>query len=146
MYLGEAFGVAAQLYPAPGPARGEAMKWITWTSVTLHEAANRLSAARPSESAGAVQPGSPDWVPPAQRSAATLHKAQADVTACLHIVNAALEGKPFLLGNYSLADTHLQGIIGWITSMDVDLSAHPNVSAWHARCSQRPALAALADA
>ncbi len=26
MYLGEAFGVEAGLYPAPGPKRGEAMK------------------------------------------------------------------------------------------------------------------------
>ncbi|KAI9880154.1 MAG: hypothetical protein M1823_006761, partial [Watsoniomyces obsoletus] len=30
MYLGELFGVDAELYPAPGPKRGEAMKWIVW--------------------------------------------------------------------------------------------------------------------
>ena len=35
MYLGETFGIKAKLYPAPGPKRGEAMKWITWSNVTL---------------------------------------------------------------------------------------------------------------
>src|SRR5687768_326574 len=30
MYLGETFGVDKGLYPAAGPKRGEAMKWITW--------------------------------------------------------------------------------------------------------------------
>src|ERR1043165_2347013 len=30
MYLGEMFGVEKNLYPAPGPKRGEAMKWVTW--------------------------------------------------------------------------------------------------------------------
>src|SRR2546423_2806232 len=42
MYLGEQFGVAKKLYPEPGPRRGEAMKWIVWTNVTLAEAFGRI--------------------------------------------------------------------------------------------------------
>src|SRR5436190_9546772 len=38
MYLGEQFGVAKGLWPAAGPKRGEAMKWVAWTNVTLGEA------------------------------------------------------------------------------------------------------------
>ena len=38
MYLGEVFGVDAKLYPAPGPKRGAAMKWIVWGNVSLGEA------------------------------------------------------------------------------------------------------------
>ncbi|HNN94371.1 MAG TPA: glutathione S-transferase, partial [Pseudomonadota bacterium] len=34
IYLGETFGVEKGLYPPPGPARGEVMKWIVWTNVT----------------------------------------------------------------------------------------------------------------
>ena len=41
MYLGEVFGVGKNLYPAPGPKRGEAMKWITWANVTLGDAVGR---------------------------------------------------------------------------------------------------------
>ena len=50
MYLGEIFGVDAKLYPAPGPKRGEAMKWIAWSNVTLVEPASRLSALLPTSS------------------------------------------------------------------------------------------------
>src|ERR1043165_7636723 len=41
MYLGEQFGVDKKLYPAPGPRRGEAMKWIAWTNVAIGEAMYR---------------------------------------------------------------------------------------------------------
>src|SRR5687767_14895791 len=37
IYLGETFGVERKLWPAPGPKRGEAMKWVAWSSVTLAE-------------------------------------------------------------------------------------------------------------
>jgi glutathione S-transferase len=52
MYLGEVFGVDANLYPAAGPKRGEAMKWIAWGNVTLAEPASRLFASLPSEMQG----------------------------------------------------------------------------------------------
>src|SRR5262245_46499620 len=35
IYLGEAFGVDKGLFPAPGPERGAAMKWIVWCNVSL---------------------------------------------------------------------------------------------------------------
>lgn len=141
MYLGETFGVEAGLYPGPGPARGEAMKWITWSNVTLAEAGGRLSASLPSGSTGAVEAGSRDWVPAEQRSARALERARADLAVCLRILDDALEGRSFLLGSYSLADTHLQGFVGWLGTMDPELERFPNVTGWMARCSERPALA-----
>ena len=53
MYLGEVFGVDAGLYPAPGPRRGEAMKWIAWANVMLAEAGAAISprTARPAPDA-----------------------------------------------------------------------------------------------
>ena len=53
IYLGETFGANRKgahgeeleaLYPSPGPARGEAMKWIVWANVSLAEAWSRLAA------------------------------------------------------------------------------------------------------
>ena len=143
MYLGEIFGVDAKLYPAPGPKRGEAMKWITWSNVTLAEAGGRLAASLPTGSEGAVQSDSLDWVPPEQRSAIALEKANADLAICLKILDGGLEGKSFLLGDYSLADTHLQGFVSWLRMMEVDLTPFPNVMEWLKRCSERPALAKL---
>jgi len=143
MYLGEVFGVDAKLYPAPGLKRGEAMKWIAWGNVTLAEAASRLSASLPTNSEGAVQSNSQDWVPTEQRSAIAAEKAKADIALCLRILDGGLEGKSFLLGDYSLADTHLQGIVGWIGTMEVDLTQFPNVIGWLKRCSERPAIAKL---
>ena len=42
IYLGETFGVDAGLYPAPGPERGRALKWLVWTNVSLGEAVLRF--------------------------------------------------------------------------------------------------------
>jgi glutathione S-transferase len=145
MYLGEVFGVAAQLYPPLGTQRGEAMKWIVWGNVTLAEAGGRLSALLPSDSDGGVVPNSKDWIPPEQRSTLALAKAQADLVSCLGILDRALAGKSFLLGDYSLVDTHLQGFVGWIGSMDVALEPFPNVMGWLGRCCARPAIAKLME-
>ncbi|WP_331001362.1 glutathione S-transferase family protein [Nostoc sp. WHI] len=73
-----------------------------------------------------------------------VQKAKADLAVCLRILDGGLEGKSFLIGDYSLADRHLQGIVGWIGTMEVDLMLFPNVTAWLKRCGERPALANLA--
>jgi glutathione S-transferase len=129
MYLGETFGVDAKIYPAPGPKRGEAMKWIVWANVTLAEAATRLMMH------------TAEWVPEAQRSASAAEAARTDVAARLGILDHALTGKAYLLGDYTLADTHLQAVVHWITMLKVDMAALGNVRAWLVRCSARPALA-----
>jgi glutathione S-transferase len=143
MYLGEIFGVDAGLYPAPGPGRGDAMKWIVWCNVNLAEAGGRLAASLPSDSEGAVQANSVDWVPPDQRSASAADRARSDLAGCLTILERALAGRPFLLGDYSLADTHLLGFVGWLGAMDVDMAPFLGVVQWLERCSERPALATL---
>ncbi|MFM2302623.1 MAG: hypothetical protein RLZZ135_26 [Cyanobacteriota bacterium] len=58
-------------------------------------------------------------------------------------LDSALDGKFFLLGNYSLVDTHLQGFVGWIGSMEIDLNQFPNITGWLGRCYERPALAKM---
>jgi glutathione S-transferase len=141
MYLGEVFGVDAKLYPAPGPKRGEAMKWIVWSSVTLAEAASRLFASLPPEKQGDVETNSQEKVAPEMKSAIAMEKAKADLADCLRILNGGLEGRSFLIGDYSLADTHLHSMVGWISSMEVDLTPFPNVTGWLKRCYDRPAIA-----
>ena len=141
MYLGDLFGVQANLYPAPGPKRGEAMKWITWSNVRLADAAGRLSAALPAGSEGGVEVA----VSAEQRTAEALATAQKDIAECLRILNDALSDKQFLLGAYTLADTHVQGFVAWLGMMGTELGSYANISGWLARCAERPAVAKMMD-
>jgi glutathione S-transferase len=143
MYLGEVFGVDKKLYPTPGPKRGEAMKWIAWSNVTFAEPASRLFASLPPEMQGDAETNSQEKVAPEMKSAVAMEKAKADLIDCLRILNGGLEGRAFLIGDYSLADTHLQGIVGWIGSMDIDLTPFPNVTGWLKCCYKRPAIEKL---
>lgn len=143
MYLGELFGVDAKLYSAPGPQRGEAMKWIAWSNVNLAEAAGRLFASLPPEKQGDPATNAIEEVTPEQKSEIAMAKAKADLTDYLKILNMGLEGRSFLIGEYSLADTHIQGIVGWTEMLDFDLTPFTNVTGWLQRCYQRPAIAKL---
>ena len=143
LYLGEVFGVETHLYPPPGLKRGEAMKWIVWSNVTVAEAASRLFMSLPPEKQGSPETNAQEKVTPDMQGTIAMERAKVDLANCLRILNGGLEGRSFLIGDYSLADTHLQGIIGWIGSMEVDLTPFPNVTEWLKRCYDRPAIAKL---
>ena len=126
MYLGETFGVEKKLWPAPGPKRGQAMMWVAWTNVTLGEAVYRRGHA------------SGQWGPEPKNEKA-FDTATTDIAKLLGILDTQLAGKQFLLGDYSLADTHLHSICDWLTHMKIDLAPFANIASWSERCKQRPA-------
>ena len=126
MYLGETFGVEKKLWPAPGPHRGEAMMWVAWTNVTLGEAVYRRGHA------------SGQWGPEPKNEKA-FDTANADIAKLLGILDTELAGKQFLLGDYSLADTHLHSICDWLHHMKIDLAPFAHIATWSERCKQRPA-------
>ena len=120
IYLAELYGEARGLYPASGPKRGEAMKWIVWTNVTFASAASRMFAGNEGS-----------------------EKGKEDVERCLAILNEALEGREFLLQDgYSLADTHLSVLPRYLKARSFGLDGYPNVKAWEERVAERPALKA----
>jgi glutathione S-transferase len=127
MYLGETFGVERGLYPAPGLARGEAMKWIVWSNVTLGDAVGRYGRNTMS------------WVPDDQKNAKAGEAALQDIASCLRILDGALAGKQFLVGSYTLADAHVGSFCDWLRMMKIDFTATPNLNAWTERCHARPA-------
>jgi glutathione S-transferase len=133
LYLGETFGVEKKLFPAPGPKRGEAMKWIVWTNVSLGEAVRQWSRH------------SMDWAPADQRNAKAGEASHKDMLDHLRILDDALKGKQFLLGEYSLVDAHVNCFLDWLRMMHVDLGAFPEIVAWGQRCSARPAYARFAE-
>lgn len=143
LYLGDLYGVERGLYPPQGPQRGAAMKWVVWGNMCLADAAGKLSAAVPEGAEGGVQVGSVDYVAPEHRDPNALEKATASVHAALAILDNALSKQDYLIGEYSLADTHIWGFVGWIEGMGIDMQPFNHVTAWAEKCGQRPALAAL---
>lgn len=121
------------------------MKWIAWSNVNFAEAAGRLFASLPPEMQGdpATNALELEKVTSEQKNAIAMAKAKADLADCLRILDIGLEGRSFLIGDYSLADTHLQGIVGWTEMLDFDLTPFANVTGWLQRFYQCPAIAKL---
>ncbi len=137
MHLGEAFGQERGLYPAPGLKRAHTMKWIVWGSATLAEAAGRFSSSLPPEQAGAVQSGSVDFDASSVDHGVVRARAVTDLQDLLGILAGALADQPFLVDDFSIADIHVGGIVGWIAMMEPRFAAHPNVQVWLARCAAK---------
>lgn len=127
MYLGELFGADRKLYPAPGPKRGEAMKWIVWANVTVGDAVGRFAR------------NALEWGPADERNAKAGEAGKKAMHECLRILDEALEGRSFLVGDYTLADTHVNSMTDWLRHMKIDMAAYPRLNAWSERCASRPA-------
>ena len=139
MYLGETFGVDLGLYPAPGPRRGEAMKWMVWANATLAVSVGRLSEAMPVGSPGAVEHGSAD-VKDGGNKDRMMAAAKKHIERDLSVLNGALKDRDYLLGEYSLADTHMYTFVRWMGFMGITLEKHENIENWKNRMGERPAL------
>lgn len=130
LYLGETFGVEKGLYPPPGPRRGEVMKWVVWTNVSLGDALGRFARNLGS------------WAPEDERNAKAGAAAKAEVEGLLKILDEALDGKEYLVGNsFSIADLHLSSWMDYVRMMNIDISGYARVTAWLTRCTARPACA-----
>jgi glutathione S-transferase len=128
LYLGETYGVAKTLWPAPGLHRAEAMKWVMWGAVTVTQSAYRYG-----QNTG-------PWTPADQQNAKAAEAAKQEIQDHLAILNNALAGKNYLVANeYTLADAHLNSLLTWLRFMKHDFSKYTNVNAWSERCMARPA-------
>lgn len=134
IYLGETFGTDKNLWPAAGPKRGEAMKWVVWANVTLGDAIYRWMR------------NTKDWVPADERNAKAGETAKKDLGECLDILDDALAGRSYLLGDFTLTDAHVSSFMEWLHHAQFDASRWKNVDAWAKRCSSRPAAKKLAAA
>jgi len=128
IYLGETFGAEKGLWPAQGPKRGEAMKWICWSNVTLGDAVYRWMR------------NTSDWAPADEKNEKAGEGGKRDIAACLKIVDDALAKSQYLVGDsYTLADTHVHSHLDWVRHLKIDFTPYKNLNAWAERCSSRPA-------
>lgn len=126
IYLGETFGVEKGLYPKPGPARGNALKWLVWANVTLGEAMTRWMRETKGEAS--------------LRETPAAAQIRGDVDRLLGMLEDELGDNEYLLGaNVSLVDFHLVSMLHWMLHVGIDLASFPKVRAWVDRCSARPA-------
>lgn len=131
IYLGETFGVSKGLYPAPGPQRGEVMKWIVWTNVTLGEALSRVGRN--------LGP----WAPEEERNVKAGLRAKQDIAELLQILDAQLQGRHYVAGDsLTIADLHMSSWMEYVRMMQIDLTPYQNVQSWMTRCTSRPTYAA----
>lgn len=131
LHLGETFGVGKNLFPGPGLQRAEAFKWLVWANVSLGEALSRH------------QHNTSPRIPADRHNARAAEVARADVEKHLDVLDAALEGRTWLVGSaFSLVDVHLASWVGFLGFCGFDSKRWPSLDAWAKRCTARPGYAA----
>ena len=113
------------LYPASLEGEAEAWKWSLWAVQEVDRGVNiwSLHAVR---------------LPPEDRDPQKLAEALKVIDAPFKVLNGALAGRRYLLGNeFTVADLNVTAVIS--RAIDMDLSALPHLGAWLKRCLERPA-------
>lgn len=130
LYLGERYGVDKRLYPAEGTReRLEALKWMCWTSVSLHDALSRFLR------------NASERFPAEERNPKAAESAKKELETMLGILERHLAGKPYVLGNdFSLADVSMAAFMPFLGRLGVDFGPFKEINAWVGRCTSRPAL------
>ena len=126
LYLAKKHGLG-RLYPAE--AQAEALVW-QWTFWGLNELEKPLTTCLFER---AIKPED-------QRDAAAAEKAEADLQAPLAVLDRALAGRDWLLGDgFTVADINLAAIAALAKPARVGLDGHPNVARWLSAALARPA-------
>jgi glutathione S-transferase len=129
LYLAEKYGKG--LMPSAPDERAHVYQWSIWAIATLepHLAAVFLNRVR---------------LPEKERNAAAADAAAAKAAEYLQILDEALKGKQYLVGNgFTIADVNVGHMAAWANMIGVDLARTPNVLRWFASITARPAFARL---
>ena len=115
------------LAPRDDAENGLALQWSFWAAGVVEPQAfaalkNRALAAE------------------SDRDAAAADQAEAALTAPLAVLDGALAGRDYLLGDrFTVADLNLASVLSWAKMAKVDMTGQDDVSAWLRRCLSRPA-------
>ena len=78
--------------------------------------------------------------PADQRDEKAAQKAADALKAPLKVLDDALKGREYLLGNtFTIADLNVASVLSWAPMMRLDLSATPTAAAWLQKCLGREA-------
>ncbi len=80
------------------------------------------------------------FVPKERRDNQVIEKATAKIPGLLKVLNDALEGKNYLVGdNFTLADLNVASIAAVCSEIKFDLTAYKNIQTWLTQISERSA-------
>jgi glutathione S-transferase len=117
------------LWPKTMEDEGRAFQWSLWAVTELEEPI--LTALRHRV-----------LYPEAQRDAQQAEAAAQRFAGPLKILDGALAGKSYLLGDaFTVADLNVAGVLMLAGPAKLDTSSAANAQAWLGRCTSRPALA-----
>jgi glutathione S-transferase len=114
-----------RLYPTTLEGEAKVWQWSLWAANEVERAANiwSLHAVR---------------LPPADRDPQTLANALAILAAPFRVLDGALGGSPYLLGDaFTVANLNVAAVIS--RTVDMDLAATPRLAQWLKGCLDRPA-------
>ncbi|MCO6419031.1 glutathione S-transferase family protein [Siccirubricoccus sp. KC 17139] len=111
-------------YPEAPEARADVERWMDWTLASLNDPMRIIFWAL-------VR------TPEAERDMAAVAKARDAAARLWSIVDAQLEGRPYLAGECSIADMAMGGFLHRWFSLPVERPELPNLAAWYARLKTR---------
>jgi len=109
------------LMPASGMPHYRALEWLTFINSEIHKGYSPLFNPAITEDA----------------KSAVVEKLEKRYG----YVEAALAGKEYALGEFSIADAYLYTILRWTPRSGIDLGKYPNISAFMERMKARPGVA-----
>lgn len=112
--------------PAGTMERYRLQEWLNFTTSELHKGIGAL-----------FNPALPD-------AARTMFRDRA--AGRLKWVDGQLGAKPYLMGDFSVADAYLFVILTWTQHVGIDISAHETLTAYQARVAARPGVQAALKA
>lgn len=129
LYLARQYG-AGSLWPASAADEGRAFQWSFWVMTEVEAALLATLMHR-------------RILPREQRDADAAAAGEAKLAGPLGVLDGALRGREYLLGErFTVADLNVAAVLSWALMAGIDLGRWPQLSAWLARCTGRPACAA----
>ncbi len=127
LYLARKYGPA--LWPKTPGDEGRTFQWSIWAMTELEEPVITTLMHR-------------GFLPEAQRVPQKADEAAERFKKPLAVLDGALAGRQWLAGpDFTIADLNVASVLSIAPMAGLDLSTAPNVAAWFARCTARPALA-----
>ena len=125
LYLARKHGSA--LYPNSLQDEARTWSWTLWAVFDLEAPLESLRRHRA-------------WLPADEREPAVADEAETRVNAALATLDAALQGRAYLLGDsFGVADLNVACVLSPSRTVFLDLEPWAEVRAWLARCQDRPA-------
>jgi len=126
LYLAEKYGKGS-LWPASVEDHGHAYKWSFFGMTEMESHLLALLNQRV-------------LLPAEKRDEKVAQRAIYALKAPLAVLDAALQGKDYLLGNsFTIADLNVASVLNWAIPAKLEMSATPAAQAWLQKCLLRDA-------